>query len=135
MTKATTIQVSVPHPCTQNWDEMTPNAMGRHCDHCRETVIDFTTWDDTALYNFLSTNSTPVCGRYFDTQLNRTWYSDRFALRLSGLMGFGTELSILGICAMTDNLFQYLLLNVFVLNGVWLISILYKKFLLAPNLK
>src|SRR4051812_22686169 len=65
------IQISIPHPCNQSWDEMTPTGNGRFCDHCLKTVIDFTTWSDAALYNFFSKNDGPICGRYFESQLDR----------------------------------------------------------------
>lgn len=74
-------------------------------------------------------------GGNFDERLNRMWYSDRLALRLSGLMGFGTELAILGICAMTNNLFIYLIINVVVMNLVWVVNIFYRKLILSANLK
>ena len=74
-------------------------------------------------------------GRNFRKEVNPTWYGDRFALRLSGFMGFGTELTILGVCAITGNIAAYLLLNVLLLNLVWLANVLYRKFILAPNVK
>ena len=55
-------------------------------------------------------------------------------LRLSGLMGFGTELILLAACSWWNMLDAYLLLNVFVLNGVWLSSVLYRRQVLAGNL-
>ncbi|MFI5252407.1 MAG: CDP-alcohol phosphatidyltransferase family protein [Bacteroidota bacterium] len=74
-------------------------------------------------------------GKKFNEQLLPAWYSDRLALRFSGLMGFGTELTILGICSMLNRLHLYLVINVLLLNTIWLINILYRKFILAPNLK
>ncbi|MBI3194111.1 MAG: CDP-alcohol phosphatidyltransferase family protein, partial [Ignavibacteriae bacterium] len=46
------------------------------------------------------------------------WYSDKFALRLSGLLGFGTELTLLAVCSFFNQLYLYFLLNVFLMNGV-----------------
>ncbi len=71
MSKPKSIQIIIPHPCSQNWDDMTPQQQGRFCDHCRKTVIDFTTWSDTALYNFFSKNNDHVCGRFLSSQVNR----------------------------------------------------------------
>lgn len=73
-------------------------------------------------------------GERFDQALLPVWYSDRFGLRLSGLMGFGTEYMLLGICSWFDSLDAYLLLNVFVWNGIWLSSVLYRKLVLSKNL-
>jgi phosphatidylglycerophosphate synthase len=74
-------------------------------------------------------------GKNFDEKTTAVWYSDNLALRLSGLMGFGTELFILGVCSWTNSLHLYLFINVFALNGIWLVNILYRKLSLAPNLK
>lgn len=71
MKKPSSIQLNIPHPCTQNWDEMTPCSTGRFCAHCQKTVIDFTTWTDTALYNFFSKKTGEVCGRMLPTQMQR----------------------------------------------------------------
>ncbi len=71
MKKPSSIQLNIPHPCTQNWEEMTPCSTGRFCAHCQKTVIDFTTWTDTALYNFFSKNTGEVCGRVLPTQMQR----------------------------------------------------------------
>ena len=71
MKKPKHIQIDIPHPCSQSWEEMTPVEQGRFCMSCQKTVIDFTTWSDTALYNFFSTNTGNVCGRYLATQVGR----------------------------------------------------------------
>jgi len=64
------IQISIPQPCNQSWEEMTLGGQGRHCAHCQKTVIDFTTWSDAALYNYFSNYNGQTCGRLLATQLN-----------------------------------------------------------------
>lgn len=64
----------------------------------------------------------------------RLWYGDRAGLRFSGLMGFGTEFALLSVCSLADALPVYLLLNVVLMNGIWLASILYRRAILAPRL-
>jgi hypothetical protein len=71
MPKPHPIQINIPNPCLQKWEEMTPDGRGRHCDHCRKTVIDFTTWSDAALYIFFSNYQGDVCGRFLATQTDR----------------------------------------------------------------
>lgn len=71
MKRPQSIQINIPNPCSQNWHEMAPAGNGRHCAHCSTTVIDFTTWTDAELYNFIAGKKEDVCGRYFSTQLNR----------------------------------------------------------------
>ena len=72
MSKPHTIQINIPTPCSQSWEEMAPAGQGRFCAHCSETVIDFTNYSDSALYNFFAkNNSEHVCGRFLGTQLDR----------------------------------------------------------------
>lgn len=71
MKRPQSIQINIPNPCSQNWDEMAPSGNGRHCAHCSTTVIDFTTWTDADLYKFFAKRNGHVCGRYLSTQLNR----------------------------------------------------------------
>jgi hypothetical protein len=67
-------------------------------------------------------------------EFNQLWYSDRTGLRISGFLGLGTELAILTVCSLLDNLTLYLWINIFVMNGLWLAAVLYRKTLLAPSL-
>lgn len=62
------------------------------------------------------------------------WYSDRTGLRLSGLLGFGTEISLLAVCSWLNELYLYLWLNILLMNGIWLVSVLYRRWYLASNL-
>ncbi len=73
-------------------------------------------------------------GESFDETHLPVWYSDRLGLRLSGLMGFGTEYALLGFCSWFNALDGYFLLNVFLMNGIWLSSVLYRRLVLSKNL-
>lgn len=55
------------------------------------------------------------------------WHGDRLSLRISGLLGLGTELFLLAVCSVTNTMEEYLFLNVGVMNGVWLIGVLYRR--------
>lgn len=66
-------------------------------------------------------------------QAHHEWYSDRVGLRLSGLLGFGSEYALLTACSVLNELHLYLLLNVFLMNGIWLTSVLYRKVILSPR--
>jgi phosphatidylglycerophosphate synthase len=59
------------------------------------------------------------------------WYADRTGLRLSGLLGFGTEFALLSLCAVANRLELYLLLNLFLMNGICCASIFYRKLILS----
>jgi phosphatidylglycerophosphate synthase len=62
------------------------------------------------------------------------WYSDVVALRLSGLIGIGTELFLLMLCSVFNALHLYLLLNVFLMNSILFVSIFYRRWYLLPTI-
>ena len=63
------------------------------------------------------------------------WYGDYLGLRLSGFLGLGTELFVLMACSVVHRLDVYLYLNIFLLNGIWLICIVYRRFVLSSRVK
>jgi archaetidylinositol phosphate synthase len=73
-------------------------------------------------------------GREVRDELLETWYGDRLGLRLSGLLGFGTEISLLAVCSWFDAIGTYLWLNLVLMNGIWMLSVLYRRFILRANL-
>ena len=66
----TEIKIQVPNPCTQPWEEMAPEAGGRHCTACSQTVTDFRHMTDAQILETLK-NTVGGCGRYRADQLNR----------------------------------------------------------------
>lgn len=58
------------------------------------------------------------------------WYADRVGLHLSGLIGMGTELFVLMVFSLFNQLEAYLWWNIAVMNGVFLISVFYRRFVL-----
>lgn len=64
------LKLTVPKPCHQDWDAMTPNEQGRHCTICAKTVVDFTVMTDDELKNYLlHTQEQKTCGRFKQSQL------------------------------------------------------------------
>jgi hypothetical protein len=62
--------IHVPTPCHENWNNMQPEAQGRHCLQCCKTVVDFTGWEVPAIAAYLENNATQgVCGRFNTHQL------------------------------------------------------------------
>jgi hypothetical protein len=61
--------ITVPTPCHEDWNAMTPKDKGRHCDSCAKTVVDFTTWQPQAILLHFKANKN-VCGRFTESQLN-----------------------------------------------------------------
>jgi hypothetical protein len=64
------IQISIPTPCHENWDTMTPDNKGRFCASCQKTVFDFTKSSDREIASILK-NTNNACGRFRTTQLDR----------------------------------------------------------------
>jgi phosphatidylglycerophosphate synthase len=64
----------------------------------------------------------------------KTWYSDAPGLRLSGLLGLGTELFLLMLCSLFCQLWLYLLLNVFLMSGIMMLSVFYRRLYLRVTL-
>jgi len=84
------LRLSVPAPCTENWDKMLPAEKGRHCQQCCKTVVDFTGMTDEEILGFFkgragtgsradarsgvglgAERAGDVCGRFFAGQLRR----------------------------------------------------------------
>ncbi|QYS87625.1 hypothetical protein JJC03_07390 [Flavobacterium oreochromis] len=64
------IKITIPQPCHENWNEMTPAEKGRFCAVCQKTVIDFTKSTDKQIAETFAT--TPqLCGRFLTSQLDR----------------------------------------------------------------
>lgn len=62
--------LSIPTPCDENWDKMTPTEKGRFCQVCNKNVFDFTAYSDHQLLDYIKNNGN-ICGRLNSTQLNR----------------------------------------------------------------
>jgi hypothetical protein len=71
MKKPVPIQITIPEPCTQAWDDMQPVQEGRrHCGQCQKVVADFTRFTDAELVHYFQQNGIG-CGRYREEQLNQ----------------------------------------------------------------
>jgi len=63
------LQLQIPTPCHEDWNQMAPGAQGRFCNYCQKTVTDFTQMSDAQLINFFKRPKTSVCGRFREEQL------------------------------------------------------------------
>ncbi|MBF4514827.1 energy transducer TonB [Flavobacterium sp. ANB] len=94
-------KITIPEPCLENWDEMTPKDNGRFCLNCSKTVVDFTSMLPTEVQHFFIQNQNErICGRFKNSQLetitiqipsrvlySQTHYRKMFLLALFVAMG------------------------------------------------
>jgi hypothetical protein len=94
-------KITIPEPCHENWDKMTPKENGRFCLSCSKTVVDFTSMLPNEVQHFFIQNQNKkICGRFKNSQLdtitiqipnrilhNQTYYHKMFLLALFIAMG------------------------------------------------
>jgi hypothetical protein len=93
------LMLSIPNPCSENWNKMTPQEKGRFCDTCQKCVVDFTAMTDAAVLDYFNKNNGKICGRFDKRQLDRVLiindkrFQKRFNIAASLLflssLGFG----------------------------------------------
>lgn len=72
MKQPKSIQISIPTPCHEDWNKMTPQEQGRFCSSCQKCVVDFTGFTDEQLYTYLLAHKNErICGRVRTSQTNR----------------------------------------------------------------
>lgn len=65
------MKLTIPKPCHENWNAMTPDEKGRFCSVCSKTVRDFTVSADEEIAETFSGTAETFCGRFNSSQLNR----------------------------------------------------------------
>ncbi|MCL7762414.1 energy transducer TonB [Polaribacter sp. Z014] len=64
-------KITIPKPCHENWNIMTPMEKGRFCSSCSKTVIDFTKKSTSEIQEYLVENKNQrVCGHFYKKQLD-----------------------------------------------------------------
>jgi hypothetical protein len=65
-------KITIPKPCHEDWNAMTPEETGRFCSVCTKGVVDFTnkTTEEIQEY-FIQNQGQKVCGRFKNEQVNR----------------------------------------------------------------
>lgn len=64
------LNIRIPEPCHENWDQMGSMEKGRFCNACSKIVVDFTAMQDNEIINYFNDAAgSRVCGRFRQTQL------------------------------------------------------------------
>jgi hypothetical protein len=67
-------KIKINKPCNQQWDSMPADGIGRNCKQCSKLIVDFSEMSDTELLNFFKKNPNTHCGRFHNTQLDRSFH-------------------------------------------------------------
>jgi len=81
--KKPTYTLSIPQPCHERWDEMTPTEKGRFCGSCQKQVVDFSGLSDREVIQLIEQSSGKVCGRLQKNQIDRPMMLEPWAQRAS----------------------------------------------------
>lgn len=64
------MRISIPKPCHENWNDMTPEQQGAFCNVCSKVVVDFSVMSDDEVIAYLQNkHSEKTCGRFRASQL------------------------------------------------------------------
>lgn len=86
------MKITIPKPCHENWDAMTPDEKGRFCSVCSVSVQDFTNCSDEEIVNEFSQKSGKICGRFSNEQIHKNFsFSVWSKIALGLLVGGGTS--------------------------------------------
>lgn len=67
----TNYKISIPKPCHEDWEKMTPDETGRFCSSCTKSVVDFTSMKAFEIQEyFLQNEGKKICGRFKNEQLD-----------------------------------------------------------------
>lgn len=64
------LNISIPEPCHEDWNKMTPTEKGKFCGVCTKEVVNFTSFSDEQLIKYFNKNK-KLCGHFNKDQLNR----------------------------------------------------------------
>jgi len=63
-------QISIPKPCHEDWNKMTPDEKGAFCGSCQKSVYDFSNKSVHEIDTIIKDNpGKSICGRFKSTQL------------------------------------------------------------------
>lgn len=93
----TSLHITIPEPCHEDWSKMTATQCGAFCNACQKEVVDFSLMSEAEIVDRLSKASGKVCGRITSDKLDRelvryepdhAWYSwKKWAVAAGVLLG------------------------------------------------
>lgn len=64
------IGITIPNPCHEDWNTMSPQEQGKYCMVCSKVVIDFTQMSNNDIIQTIQSANSTICGRLDDQQLD-----------------------------------------------------------------
>jgi hypothetical protein len=65
------MKISIPTPCNENWNDMTPEQQGAFCKVCSKVVVDFSAMSDEEVISYFERKKEEkTCGRFRASQLS-----------------------------------------------------------------
>ncbi len=65
------MKISIPKPCHENWNDMTPENQGAFCKACSKIVVDFSNMSDEEVVRYFENKKQEkTCGRFRLSQLS-----------------------------------------------------------------
>ena len=104
--------LKIEKPCHEDWNKMAPNQLGRHCQLCEKTVVDFTKMSSEEIKEYLSNRGNErICGRILKEPVKRIpskkeqWFNNQ-RLRINQKIDFiPMRISLLSILSFLMILF------------------------------
>ena len=104
--------LKIEKPCHEDWNKMAPNQLGRLCQLCEKTVVDFTKMSSEEIKEYLSNRGNErICGRILKEPVKRIpskkeqWFNNQ-RLRINQKIGFiPMRISLLSILSFLMILF------------------------------
>ena len=63
------LDLTIPSPCSEKWDNFTPASGGGFCNNCSKVVVDFTKMTDAQILDYFEEHHGHTCGRFHSHQL------------------------------------------------------------------
>lgn len=90
-------QIKIKEPCSENWDGMTDNEIGKFCVKCAKNVVNFEGFSDKKLINYLKDSKSSICGRIETSKLNTDLVLPK-ETRFPGKVAVAASLLLLASC-------------------------------------
>lgn len=91
--------ITIPKPCSEDFEQMTPTEKGAFCSKCQKDTYDFRTWNLKDIKDLISTKANgELCGRIYKNQLSalnegiEEELNQKSQFLIALIMGFGLSL-------------------------------------------